>query len=353
MLLGQAFLVRDEGVVIGTASTGINCVGSGLACTMEGARVKLDATAGSGAPTDAKYIVAEANGGLSAEVAPSADDQIPVSDSSTAATWRALPVCTADSSKLEYDTSTNSFSCDTTVHADALASDPTDCGANTFAQSIASSGNLTCAAVNLATADVTGTLPAANGGLGMTTVTDDTVAVANGTTWQSKGIPDCDDSGGNHLNYDTGTNAFSCGTSGSSGTECIYIPLYRWHAITGTTTTTTTCQATTNVGAVANRGDVVLVDMDRFTHAKLLYFGNMAASQSGTVTVALRDIAAGSDSISTTWSTGTSCVNRSSSTTDLTAKTGLVPFTARVGSSTAGDDPSLSSVSVQFCTGSF
>ncbi len=42
--------------------------------------------------------------------------------------------------------------------ATALAANPTDCGANTFAQSIVASGNLTCASVNLATADVTGNL---------------------------------------------------------------------------------------------------------------------------------------------------------------------------------------------------
>lgn len=48
------------------------------------------------------------------------------------------------------------------------------------------------------------------------TPTDETVLVSNGTTWEKKTLPDCDDSGGNHLNYDTGTNAFSCGTSGGS-----------------------------------------------------------------------------------------------------------------------------------------
>ena len=42
--------------------------------------------------------------------------------------------------------------------ADALSANPSDCGANTFAQSIVASGNLTCAAVDLGTADVTGTL---------------------------------------------------------------------------------------------------------------------------------------------------------------------------------------------------
>ncbi|MEK9645145.1 MAG: hypothetical protein VW547_06330, partial [Alphaproteobacteria bacterium] len=48
------------------------------------------------------------------------------------------------------------------------------------------------------------------------TPTDDATLVANGTTWDRKALPDCDDSGGNHLNYDTGTNAFSCGTSGDA-----------------------------------------------------------------------------------------------------------------------------------------
>lgn len=32
-------------------------------------------------------------------------------------------------------------------------------------------------------------------------------------------LPDCDDSGGNHLNYDTSTNAFSCGSTGGAATN--------------------------------------------------------------------------------------------------------------------------------------
>lgn len=46
--------------------------------------------------------------------------------------------------------------------------------------------------------------------------TDDTILVANGTAWQIKSIPDCDDVNGNHLNYDTTNNQFSCGNSASS-----------------------------------------------------------------------------------------------------------------------------------------
>jgi hypothetical protein len=47
--------------------------------------------------------------------------------------------------------------------------------------------------------------------------TDDSIPVGNGTTYQVKTLPDCDDTGGNHLNYDTATNAFACGNTGGGG----------------------------------------------------------------------------------------------------------------------------------------
>lgn len=53
----------------------------------------------------------------------------------------------------------------------------------------------------------------ADGGTGISTAADDTVIVSSGSAWQAKAVADCDDSAGNHLNYDTGTNAFSCGTA--------------------------------------------------------------------------------------------------------------------------------------------
>ena len=46
--------------------------------------------------------------------------------------------------------------------------------------------------------------------------TDDNIPVGSGTAYQAKALPACTDVGGNHLNYDTASNAFSCGTSGSS-----------------------------------------------------------------------------------------------------------------------------------------
>jgi hypothetical protein len=67
------------------------------------------------------------------------------------------------------------------------------------------------------TAAVTGTLPIANGGTNVTSATDDNLLVGNGTTFQLKALPDCVDTGGNHLNYTASSNAFSCGTSGGGG----------------------------------------------------------------------------------------------------------------------------------------
>lgn len=67
-------------------------------------------------------------------------------------------------------------------------------------------------------ANATGTLPIANGGTNVTSATDDSLLVGNGTTFQLKAVATCTDTGGNHLNYDASTNTFSCGTSGSGGT---------------------------------------------------------------------------------------------------------------------------------------
>lgn len=65
---------------------------------------------------------------------------------------------------------------------------------------------------------LTGTVAVANGGTNLTTSADDNIMVGNGTTWQSKAVPNCTDTGGNHLNYDTSTNTVSCGTSGGGAT---------------------------------------------------------------------------------------------------------------------------------------
>jgi hypothetical protein len=57
----------------------------------------------------------------------------------------------------------------------------------------------------------TGLLAPSRGGLGISTVTDDTVAVANGTLWQSKALADCD-AATSAVTYDTTANAWGCNT---------------------------------------------------------------------------------------------------------------------------------------------
>jgi hypothetical protein len=56
---------------------------------------------------------------------------------------------------------------------------------------------------------------------GLVPGSDNGVAVSTGSAYVQKILPDCTDTGGNHLNYTDSTNAFSCGTSGGSGTAFI------------------------------------------------------------------------------------------------------------------------------------
>ena len=99
---------------------------------------------------------------------------------------------------------------------------------------------LSLAAGIVLTTDVTGILPVANGGLNLSTATDDNVPVGNGTTWQSKAVPDCDAST-SALNYDTTTNAFSCRTLslGSGTVTSVALSLPAIITVTGSPVTTT------------------------------------------------------------------------------------------------------------------
>ncbi len=56
-----------------------------------------------------------------------------------------------------------------------------------------------------------GILPVANGGTNLSAASDDNIMVGNGTTWQTKAVPDADAAGA-VLQYDTTTNALSAHT---------------------------------------------------------------------------------------------------------------------------------------------
>lgn len=68
-----------------------------------------------------------------------------------------------------------------------------------------------------ATGATTGPLLFSKGGTNLSSAADDTTMVSSGSAWVATAIPNCTDTGGNHLNYATATNSFSCGTSGSGG----------------------------------------------------------------------------------------------------------------------------------------
>ena len=55
------------------------------------------------------------------------------------------------------------------------------------------------------------------GGGGLPGSVDDSVLLGDGTDWNVVSVPNCIDTGGNHLNYNTASNSFSCGTSGGGG----------------------------------------------------------------------------------------------------------------------------------------
>lgn len=99
---------------------------------------------------------------------------------------------------------------------------------------------LSLAAGIVLTTDVTGILPVANGGLNLSTATDDNLPVGNGTTWQSKAVPDCDSSA-SALNYDVTTNAFSCRSLslGTGTVTSVALSLPAIFSVSGSPVTTT------------------------------------------------------------------------------------------------------------------
>lgn len=202
-------------------------------------------------------------------LASAADDTVMVSSGSA---WvaSAVPNCTDISGNhLNYTAASNTFSCGTTSSGGGgggtdvnwsffnnsgirlgtttnqiLASSATQTATSTLAKlevafnsvaggSIFAYGSTTLqnfTGVNATTTNATstniavsGTLSLTNalgliyGGTGLSSAADDTTLVSTGSAWVAKTLPDCTDTGGNHLNYTQGTNAYSCGTSSSGG----------------------------------------------------------------------------------------------------------------------------------------
>ena len=86
---------------------------------------------------------------------------------------------------------------DLAATATALAANPTDCGANSYATAIDAVADLTCTTLD--------------GVEDIETATDDAVLVGTGAVFDSKVLTDCD-AAQDGVTYDTTTNAFGCNT---------------------------------------------------------------------------------------------------------------------------------------------
>jgi hypothetical protein len=221
-------------------------------------------TAGTYSLLSTAAAVTMAQGGT--DVTSASDDQVLVS-SGTAWVAKTVPNCLDTAGNhLNYDQSTNTFSCGTSGGVTSpVGGDFVATGKWTFGSAADAAGSVrlgetassivfegatadgfeTTFSVTDPTADVTFKLPAptagtynvltdaaavtlAQGGTGLTSAADDTVPVSSGTAWVAKALPACTDTGGNHLNYDQATNAFSCGTSASSALTSPVAGDYVW-----------------------------------------------------------------------------------------------------------------------------
>lgn len=89
---------------------------------------------------------------------------------------------------------------------------------NEFALSSLGTGYLkTSAGTGVLTSQST-PIPVADGGTSVSTATDDSVLVGNGTTFDLKSLPSCSNATASKLLYNVSTNSFSCGTDQTSST---------------------------------------------------------------------------------------------------------------------------------------
>ena len=116
----QCLSGNGTGIMISTTGTGVVSTYAGTSCTNQFPR-SLNA---SGAATcasvalgsDVSGTLGVSNGGTGS--APASDDQVLVSDSTSAATWRSVPNCTDTAGQhLNYTASTNGWSCGTSTGA--------------------------------------------------------------------------------------------------------------------------------------------------------------------------------------------------------------------------------------------
>jgi len=148
------------------------------------------------------------------------DDNVWVGAAGSTAVALAIGDCDdSGGSHLNYDTTTNAFSCGTT-------GDGNDKTINLEEGDVSAGTDVTIVDFGVGF-DITES-PAGEGNVVFDiteiALTDDNIWLgSSGTLAVATAIGDCDDSGGNHLNYDTTTNAFSCGTTGDGSGATIEV----------------------------------------------------------------------------------------------------------------------------------
>lgn len=232
-------MTRIDGAQLGSFPAFIiDCDSASMSCAQDGGVLQLASLGGGGggggAPTNATYITQTANATLTNEQAlsslatglmsnttgtgvvsiyagTSCTNQFPRSlSASGAATCASVALATDVTGTLAQARGGTGAGALTCSAGQALTSNGTAYSCTSSIQAT----DLFCVGCVDVTSEVTGTVPVGNGGTGIATVTDDTVMVGHSTgVWQSKSVPSCTDTGGNHLNYDTATNTFSCGTT--------------------------------------------------------------------------------------------------------------------------------------------
>lgn len=196
----------------GTNTTAAMTVGTGGSLTFSGSG-SVNASLFKG---NATVAVADGGTNLSSAI----EDTTLIGNGTT---WQAkvLPSCSnGTTSKLLYDASTNQFSCGTdqsgvSTFATLLS------GTNASETFVVSAGaSLTFSGsgtINASSYHGNATVAAADGGTGQTLTTDDGILLANGSTFQLKIIPECNNPTNSKLLYDSGANSFSCGVDQSAG----------------------------------------------------------------------------------------------------------------------------------------
>ncbi len=168
--------------------------GSGTTCSSVGGFATITSSA------------ATADGGLGWNVTCAAGEAVYATDG-------GYPYCRSTNASHELISATHTDTTGTPAQGDVLyrngSSQWTKLAAGTSTQVLHSGTTPSWSAVSL-TADVSGTLPVANGGTNLTTATDNHVMVGNGTTWESKALVDIGaDPTPNAMRFNDTTNAFS------------------------------------------------------------------------------------------------------------------------------------------------